>query len=143
MNGSDTILLIEDDENDVLIMRRALKAAGFINPLIVVEDGQAAIDYFAGRGRFTNREEFPLPALAFVDINLPQRTGIEVLEYVQGIRELANIILVVLTSSNLQTDLQRAYRAGANSYVVKPPTRDKLVELAKAFKLYWAEVNQQ
>lgn len=108
-------------------MKRALKVAGFTNPLIVLEDGQQAIDYFRGTGNYADRGKYPLPALAFIDINLPLRNGIQVLEYVQGIPELANIIMVVLTSSNLQSDLQRAYRAGANSYVVKPPTRDKLM----------------
>lgn len=143
MTGNDTILLVEDDENDVLIMKRALKAAGFTNPLVVLEDGQQALDYFAGVGHYADRDKFPLPALAFIDINLPLRTGLQVLEDIQGRPDLSNIVMVVLTSSNLQTDIQRAYRAGANSYVVKPPTRDKLLEVAKAFKLYWAEVNQQ
>jgi len=135
MIPSDTILLLEDDENDIVIMKRALKSAGLSNRLLVIEDGKAAIDYFAGKGEYADRARFPLPALVFVDINLPLRTGIAVLEFLQGMREFSDVIRIVLTSSNLQSDIQRAYRAGANSYVVKPPTPEKLVEIAGAFKL--------
>lgn len=123
-------------------MRRALKAAGIVNPLLVCEDGQQAMDYLAGEGDYSNRAEHPLPAVIFLDLNLPVIRGHEVLEWIRKQSQFDQIVVLVLTSSNEPKDLQEAYRLGANSYVVKPPTAQQLLDLARAFKWYWLEFNE-
>ena len=136
------LLLIEDNEDDVFLMKRALKAARVINPLYVVEHGQEAVDYLSGAGKFADRESYPLPAVAFLDLKLPFISGHDVLSWIRRQKELESLVVIVLTSSNEASDLSRCYSLGANSYVVKPPTPQQLEELAKAFKWYWLEYNQ-
>ena len=142
MTTSSAILLVEDSEDDVFLMQRALKSAGISNPLHVVEDGQRAIDYLTGAGDYTDRSAHPLPAIVFLDLKLPIKGGFEVLQWIRTNPALQNLVVVVLTSSNEPSDLKRAYGLGANSYVVKPPTSTQLLDLAKAFKWYWLEFNE-
>ena len=130
-NGA--ILLVEDNQDDVFFMRRALTAARVVNPLYVVEDGQAAVDYLAGAGKYADRESYPLPAVLFLDLKLPYLSGHEVLAWIRRQKELEALLVIVLTSSNEASDLSRCYALGANSYLVKPPTPDQLQELAKSF----------
>jgi CheY-like chemotaxis protein len=141
MTTSGPILLVEDNEDDVFLMKRALKVASIVNPLLVVEDGQQAIDYFSGAGKFGDRSAYPVPVLVFLDLKLPIKRGLEVLAWIRQQTKFRNLVVVVLTSSNEPSDLSEAYRLGANSYVVKPPTSAQLIELAKAFKWYWLEFN--
>ena len=136
------LLLIEDNQDDVFLMKRALKAARVMNPLYVVEHGQEALDYLGGAGKFADRESYPLPAVVFLDLKLPFISGHDVLAWIRRQKQLESLVVVVLTSSNEASDLSRCYSLGANSYVVKPPTPEQLEELAKAFKWYWLEYNQ-
>jgi CheY-like chemotaxis protein len=142
MTTTGAILLVEDNEDDVFLMKRALKAAGITNALFVVDDGQKAIDYLSGVGEYSDRTSFPFPALVFLDLKLPLKGGLDVLGWIRGQPSLENLVVVVLTSSNEPSDLKEAYRLGANSYVVKPPTANQLIEMAKAFKWYWLEFNE-
>lgn len=136
------ILLVEDNEDDVFLMKRALQRAGIVNRLCLAEDGQQAIEYLSGAGPYADRGAHPMPAIVFLDLKLPMKGGLEVLAWIRGQPELENLVVVVLTSSNEPSDLKQAYRLGANSYVVKPPTSAQLLELAKAFKWYWLEFNR-
>ena len=136
------LLLIEDNQDDVFLMKRALKAARVMNPLYVVEHGQEALDYLGGAGKFADRESYPLPAVVFLDLKLPFISGHDVLAWIRRQKQLESLVVVVLTSSNEASDLSRCYSLGANSYVVKPPTPEQLEELAKAFKWYWLDYNQ-
>jgi CheY-like chemotaxis protein len=136
------LLLVEDNEDDVFLMKRALKGSRVVNPLFVVEDGQEAVDYLGGAGKFADRDQYPLPAVVFLDLKLPFISGHDVLAWIRRQRELESLVVIVLTSSNEPSDLNRCYALGANSYVVKPPTPEQLEELAKAFKWYWLEYNQ-
>lgn len=142
MKTTGTILLVEDNEDDVFLMRRALKAAQVANPLYVVEDGQEAIDYLSGTGEYSDRSAYPIPSLIFLDLKLPFLRGHEVLAWIRSQKELETVVVVVLTSSSEPADLKEAYRLGANSYVVKPPTAEQLLDLAQAFKWYWLEYNE-
>ena len=81
---SRAILLVEDNEDDVFLMERALEGARIVNRLLIVEDGQEAIDYLSGEGKFANREEYPIPALVFLDLKLPVKKGLEVLAWIRG-----------------------------------------------------------
>ena len=136
------ILLVEDNEDDVFLMKRALQGARVVNPLQVVEDGQQAVDYLTGAGQFADRETYPLPAVVFLDLKLPYISGHDVLAWIRRQKEFESLVVIVLTSSNEASDLSRCYALGANSYLVKPPTPDQLEDLAKAFKWYWLEYNQ-
>jgi CheY-like chemotaxis protein len=142
MMTNRAILLVEDNEDDVFLMKRALQGARVVNPLHVVEDGQEALDYLSGNGKFADRESHPLPAVVFLDLKLPYISGHDVLAWIRQQKEFESLVVIVLTSSNEASDLSRCYALGANSYLVKPPTPDQLEDLAKAFKWYWLEYNQ-
>jgi CheY-like chemotaxis protein len=142
MTTNRAILLVEDNEDDVFLMKRALQGARVMNALYVVEDGQEAMDYLGGAGKFADRNSYPLPVVVFLDLKLPYVSGHDVLAWIRRQRELESLVVIVLTSSNEASDLSRCYALGANSYLVKPPTPDQLEDLARAFKWYWLEYNQ-
>jgi CheY-like chemotaxis protein len=142
MMTNSAILLVEDNEDDVFLMRRALKAARVTNPLFLAEDGQQAVNYLSGTGPYHDRSAYPVPAIVFLDLKLPLKSGLEVLAWIRAQPELTGLIVVVLTSSNEPSDLREAYRLGANSYLVKPPTAVQLIEMAKAFQWYWLTYNE-
>ena len=135
-------MLVEDSEDDIFFMKRAMRSAGISNPLQVIEDGEKAVAYLEGTGKYGDRETYPLPSLILLDLKLPLKNGLEVLKWIRSREDLETIIVIVLTSSKEDSDLDHAYRLGANSYLVKPPTAEKLVELAKALKLYWLCFNE-
>jgi len=139
MTANRTILLVEDNKDDVFLMKRALQGARIQNPVIVVETGQEAIDYLSGTGKFSERDDYPVPAVVFLDLKLPFVFGHEVLAWIRRRKEFESLVVIVLTSSNEASDLSRCYSLGANSYLVKPPTSAQLEALAKAFKWQWLE----
>jgi len=126
-----TLLLAEDLEDDVFIMRRALNAAGILNPLAAVPDGRELCAYLTGSGQYQDRCTFPMPCLIFLDLKMPYQDGFECLEFISTIPALRQIPVVVLTSSAQPKDQSRAYKAGARTYLVKPPgPRDLLAIVA-------------
>ena len=125
------ILLVEDDPNDVLFFKYAMKKESVVNPLQVASDGQQAIDYLQGAGKFANREEFPLPDLIVLDLKLPFVMGLDVLQWIRKQPELSPIV-VILSSSQEEADIAAAYRLGANAYLVKSPDLTKLQEIVRA-----------
>ena len=139
---SGTILLVEDNEDDVFLMRRALRDAGITNPLLVLSDGLEVIDYLGATGPHAQRGPLPAQMVVLLDLKLPKRSGHEVLEWIRQQPHFAKLIVIILTSSSEPVDLNRAYRLGANSYVVKPPTATQLLELTEAFKLWWLKQDQ-
>jgi CheY-like chemotaxis protein len=139
---NQAILLVEDSEHDVFLMKRALKQAEIQNPVYVVGDGERAIDYLAGNGEFADREAYPFPALVFLDLKLPLKSGHDVLEWIRQAAGMVELVVVVLTTSDEPSDINRAYKLGANSYLVKPPSLIQLRDLAKSFKWYWLQYNQ-
>jgi CheY-like chemotaxis protein len=139
MTASRAILLVEDNEDDLFLMKRALLSARIVNPVVVVETGQEAMDYLGGAGKFADRDSYPIPAVVFIDLKLPFVFGHEVLAWIRRRKEFESLVVIVLTSSNEASDLNRCYSLGANSYLVKPPTAEQLEALAKAFKWQWLE----
>jgi DNA-binding response OmpR family regulator len=137
-----TVLLVEDDENDVFFMQRAFKEAGIATPLNVANDGREAIDYLSGTGKYTDRKQWPLPCLLLLDLKLPYVLGLDVLKWLRSHAEFKAVIVIVLTSSKQDRDIERAYALGANSYLVKPPDVQHLVAMVKRIKEYWMETNQ-
>jgi CheY-like chemotaxis protein len=142
MTTTQSILLVEDNEDDVFLMKRALKEAAIANPIHIVEDGQEALDYLSGAGQFCDRALHPLPAVIFLDLKLPMKSGHDVLTWIRSQPSFESTVVVVLTSSDEPSDIAKSYRLGANSYLVKPPTVGQLLDLAKAFKWYWLEYNR-
>ena len=142
MNASRTILLVEDNEDDVFIFRRALKKAQIMNPLQLAADGQQAVDYLAGKAPFNDRAAHPLPFIVFLDLKLPYLGGFEVLAWIRSRPELVRLPVVVLTSSPEENDHKRAYSLGARSYLVKPPAPQMLLELAGSLETHWAAAAQ-
>ena len=139
MTAANAILLVEDNEDDVFLMKHALNGAGVSNPVFVVETGQDAVDYLAGTGAYQDRSRFPLPIIVFLDLKLPLMSGHEVLAWIRAQRQLESLNVVVLTSSNEPSDVRRSYSLGANSYLIKPLTAQQLIDLAKAFNWSWME----
>jgi CheY-like chemotaxis protein len=133
----DVILLAEDNEDHALLTRRAFKQAGLINPLFVVEDGEQAIAYLKGEGKFSNRSEYPLPTLLLLDLKMPHKNGFEVLDWLRRQPNLAALRVVVLTTSDQIHDVNRAYQLGANSFLTKPVDFRDFVQLSSAIKGYW------
>jgi CheY-like chemotaxis protein len=141
-DGDKCILQVEDDENDVFLLERVFKRAGIANPLRIAADGQIAIDYLAGQGDFRDRERYPLPCLVLLDLKLPKRDGLEVLEWIRRQPALRNLVVVVFSSSSLPQDIERAYKLGANSYVQKPSDAERALEIAQLFKGWWLDYNR-
>ncbi len=138
-----SILLVEDDPNDVFFIKRAFEKAKIVNPIYVVEDGEEAILYLEGYGKYTDREKFPVPFLILLDLKLPKKSGFEVLEWIKTKDKLKRIPVVVLTSSSESPDINRAYDLGANSYLVKPVSLENLIEMVKVLELYWIILNKK
>jgi CheY-like chemotaxis protein len=120
MAGEGTVLLAEDNRDDVMLMRCAFAQACFANPLEVVEDGKEVIDYLKGEGRFMNRAAFPFPALVLLDLRLPRIDGLEVLSWVRKQPHLQHLPVIVMTGTLNEELRQRAGELGANSCLVKP-----------------------
>lgn len=144
MNGTinPTILLVEDEENDVVFMEMALEKAGLISAFQVAEDGAEAIDYLSGQDKFSDRAQYPLPALVFLDLKLPRVMGMDVLTWIRAQPELDMVVVIMLTSSQQRSDIQMACSLGANSYLVKPSNPNELNEIVELVKRYWLQLNQ-
>jgi CheY-like chemotaxis protein len=138
-----TVLVVEDNPTDVMLIRRAFSKASVGNPLQIIRDGDEAVQYLAGEGVFTDRAAYPLPAVMLLDLKLPRRSGLEVLQWVRGQTALRRLPVVVLTSSNQSQDVNRAYDLGANSYLVKPVEFDDLRDMLGKVNIYWIDLNKR
>ncbi len=135
---SFSVLLVEDDLNDIFLVKRAFKMAHIQNPLHVVTDGLEAIGYLRGDGKYADREQYPLPKLMVMDIKMPRKSGFEVLEWVKGnSRVLRRIPVVIVSSSEDPADINRAYELGANAYMVKPVDFRAVEHLFESITHYW------
>ena len=137
-----TILLVEDDPNDVFLIQRAFRKANLANPIQVMNDGEAAVQYLSGQEPYADRDRYPLPILMLLDLKLPRRSGLEVLEWLKQQPKLKRLPVVVLTSSIEHIDLNRAYDLGANSYLVKPVAFDSLLNMVQTLNQYWLIINE-
>src|SRR6266850_4379035 len=119
MSDQAVILLAEDREDDIVLVRRAFAKAYVLNPLQIVRDGEELVAYLKGEGKYANRAEYPLPDLLLLDLKMPRMDGFQVLEWIRQQPGLSNLRVVVLTSSENMRDVNRAYQLGANSFMVK------------------------
>jgi CheY-like chemotaxis protein len=137
MNQEFPILIAEDDENDAMILQRALRKAGFNNPFHISKDGADVIRYLKGEPPYTDRNKFRFPRILFTDLKMPNLDGFELLAWLKDHEECNVIPRLVLSASQQEEDVQRAYRLGVNSYLVKPGTFEALVSALKLVLDYW------
>jgi two-component system response regulator len=141
MFEEQTILLIEDNNDDAELTVRAFKRANVKNPLVRARDGEEALDYLFCRGEFAGRDAHDLPAVTLLDINMPKVNGLDVLKAIRADQRTRHLPVVVLTSSNEDKDRLEAYTHFANSYVIKPVDYDQFVTAAAQLGLYWMVLN--
>lgn len=141
MNQLKRILLVEDSPKDVTLTLAAFEETLLANEVVVVSDGQQALDFLRRQGEFAQRSDGN-PAVVLLDLKLPKVNGLEVLEQVKQDPELKSIPIVMLTSSREESDLARSYGLGVNAYVVKPVAFPDFVTALKELGLFWAIVNQ-
>lgn len=135
-SGKAVILIAEDDENDVFLIKRAFNQAQADNPLQVVQTGADAIAYLKGDPPFDDRSKYPIPALLLLDLKMPRKNGFEVLAWIREHSEYNSLAVVVLTSSQESADVNKAYALGASSYLVKPANFLSLVDMMTRLKEY-------
>jgi two-component system response regulator len=142
MSGPRTILLVEDNPDDVDLTQRAFQRAGLTQPMDVVEDGVEALDYLFAREAHAHRAQEPLPALVLLDLKLPRLDGHEVLRQIRANARTRFLPVVILTSSDEEKDLLESYSQGCNSYVRKPVSYNEFVEAARQLGVYWLVLNR-
>jgi len=135
------ILHIEDEDNDIHLLQRALVSAEVWQPVQVVKSVARAHAYLQGEEPFAERLYYPLPGLILLDLSLPSFEGLEILEWRQSHPGIKAIPVLVLTASNQAGEVRVAYEAGANGYLVKPPNFNGWVELVKAIRIFWLTHN--
>jgi CheY-like chemotaxis protein len=142
MNDLKTILLVEDNLQDVELTVEALSEYNLINNVVAVGDGVEAMEYLRYEGEFKNRKKGN-PAVILLDIKMPRMDGIEVLEALRSDDKLKTIPVVMLSSSREEPDLKKCYELGVNAYVVKPVNFNEFVEAVKQIGVFWAIINEQ
>ena len=135
-----TLLLADDDPEDRMLVHDALEEANWAVDLREVEDGDELIDYLRRRGRYADPDDSPRPGLILLDLKMPGRGGLQVLEEIKHASPHSRIPIVVLTTSSAEEDIVGAYELGANSYIVKPSSLSTLVEAMQALEKYWLDV---
>lgn len=137
---SQTILIVEDNDDDFFATVRAFKKAELINPVQRCTNGDQALDYLFQRGEFSNPDKAPRPGIVLLDLNLPGTDGRQVLRVVKADSSLKKIPIIVLTTSRARQDIEKCYADGANSYIQKPVNLEGFVQAIARLKEYWLEV---
>jgi CheY-like chemotaxis protein len=136
-----TIVMADDDADDRMLARDAMMESRLGNPFYFVEDGQELMDYLHRAGRFST-EEAPRPGLILLDLNMPRMDGRQALRLIKSDPDLRSIPVVVLTTSKTEEDILRSYDLGANSFITKPVTFERLVEIVRGLGTYWFNIAQ-
>jgi CheY-like chemotaxis protein len=135
-----TILMADDDPEDCMMTRKALEAARGVSDLRFVGDGDELMDYLMRRDKYADPLTSPRPGIILLDLNMPKKDGHEALLEIKTHREIRGIPIVVLTTSNVEEDIELSYDQGASSFITKPNTYQGLVEAMKCFDEYWSEI---
>ncbi len=133
------VLYAEDEEDDAFMLELAFKKVALGSKLVIVDNGEAAIDYLSGKGQFADRAQFPLPGLVLLDLNIPLVSGLKVLEWIRQQPQFSSLPVVVYTSSEQPQDLKLAQELGANDYIVKPPLIENICEFVRQLKAKWLQ----
>lgn len=140
--GTQVILLVEDNEDDIELTLRALEKSNILNEVVVARDGAEALDYLFGTGKYAGRDMDDAPTVTLLDLKLPKIDGVEVLKRIRADGRTRLLPVVVLTSSKEQEDIIKCYSLGANSYVRKPVNFNEFVEAVRQLGLYWLILNE-
>lgn len=135
-----TILLVDDDEEDLLMAQEALRESRLGNDLRTTHDGEELMDYLLRRGRYADATDSPTPGLILLDLNMPKKDGREALAEIKSNPQLRKIPIIVLTTSKAEEDIFRTYDLGVNSFITKPVTFSGLVEAMRVLSQYWFEI---
>jgi CheY-like chemotaxis protein len=133
------ILIAEDNEDDILLIREAFEEVNMVNRIAVVRDGEEALAYLRGEGPF---RDSPLPGMVLLDINMPKKTGLEVLTDIKAEPRFRALPIVMLTVSEREEDIIRSFEQGACSYIRKPVTFTRFITVVKEFEMYWTLVSK-
>ena len=140
VNGNPIVILMADDDaDDRMLTRDALEESRVLNELRFVEDGEELMQYLKRQGKFVNPEDSPRPGLILLDLNMPKKDGREALKEIKSDPNLRRIPIVIMTTSKAEEDIFRSYDSGASSFITKPVTFDRLVELMRTLGEYWVE----
>jgi CheY-like chemotaxis protein len=138
-----TILYVDDDDNDVLLLKHALRCCKRSINLQVVNDPEKASAYLGGEGIYADRKLYPFPSVVLLDLKMPRVNGVEVLAWIRSQPELGHLVVIVFSASNQASDVDRAYKMGANCYLVKPVELGLLLDVVKGMTGYWLALNKQ
>ncbi len=133
-----TILLVDDDENDALLVKMAFQKNGIQNPVQWAKDGLEAVAYLNGEGGYANRQVHPFPEVLILDLKMPRMSGLELLAWIRDHPEFKVIPTIIMTSSKLDADIEKAYNLGANTYMLKPSSLEELIKMVRAAHEYWS-----
>lgn len=136
------ILLVEDNPDDVVLTKMALQKSRIVNQLVVAEDGEEALDYLFGQGKYSGRDSGQLPEVVLLDLKLPRVDGLEVLKQVRANPKTSLLPVVVLTSSAEDQDIIKSYKLGCNSFITKPVDFNQFVNAVLQLELYWLVLNR-
>jgi CheY-like chemotaxis protein len=131
------VLLVEDDPNDVLVMRRAFLKAGLTYPLTVVDDGSKAIAYLSGQAPYQDRGRYPLPSYILLDLKMPRVSGLEILEWLRHNPNFRHTPVTMLSGSSESRDIDRAKQLGIASYLIKPVIFQELLAMVQELGRHW------
>jgi two-component system, response regulator len=135
------ILLVEDNPDDELLTMRALHSGQVANEIVIARDGADALAFIFATGAYTGRDMNVMPELILLDLKLPKVDGLEVLQHIRDDERTCHLPVVILTSSDEESDILESYNRGANSYIRKPVDFDQFTEAVKQLKLYWLVLN--
>ena len=131
------VLMAEDDEHDIVATKRAWKKHHVANPLYIVNDGEACLDYLYGKGKYGEPGAAPRPGIVLLDIKMPKLDGLSVLKQIRGDKALRRLPVIILTTSKAEEDRFRSYDLGANAYIVKPVGFDNFSQAVRTINLFW------
>ena len=135
-----SVLLVEDDEDDISLVKRAFEKGKILNKLYVVHDGEEAIEFLRHTGRYANKAEAPRPGFILLDLNMPRMTGREILDIIKKDESLHRIPVIILTTSSEKKDVFESYDHGANTYITKPVEFSKFLDAIMTLGRYWLSI---
>jgi CheY-like chemotaxis protein len=138
-NVAINVLIAEDDAEDRLLIKKAIKSTSIKDNIFFVENGEELTDYLENKGKYSDPEKYPLPGLILLDLNMPKKDGREALKEIKGNVNLKRIPIVVLTTSKAEEDILKTYNLGVNSFITKPVTFASLVKTMQTFSDYWID----
>lgn len=138
--ASIVIVMADDDEDDILLTQKALRQGKLLNELYCVRDGEELLDYLLHRGEYTDVSKAPRPGVILLDLNMPRKDGREALKEIKANPDLKDIPIVVFTTSKAEEDIYRSYKLGVNSFITKPVTFERLIEVMQMLGKYWFEI---